>query len=924
MQAPEQFKKFFRRSDQNRDPKTDQKNNREKDFPKIKINENQNMPKDLYRDIQSKEIQGKEIQGKERQSIEKQSIERERDLLGQSFYNQNALGQNNLSPNIPFIQPRTQSQQKKTFNFVSSIKKFSTISIAFISAVILIASLYIACRAFDFNPIDKFLSFFVNPTPQNYQPFKPSGQFAAALDFLPQDRNLAEEKLKELQGIVSPAVDARRNYILAQISQRSGNLKEAFDLYSKINLTIIPYLADRVLLHKAEIAGELGDEKLVIDYCHRIINYFPHSLSVASAHYELGRSFLRQSNFAAAEREFAKVNSEFPGTQQSIGALYYLGKLAKDNTVKNSDWEKYLFESPNGRFSTDIIAAWTDANVDLSNSQKAAIGLSYYEKGNKEKAYSYLSANPSVFLFEKTWLPLAQIQIEKKLKVEANNTLLEGLKRFPNSAAYDEAIGLLIRNSSVAEFSSFVQTLTNSSSREKAAYLIWKLASISKDAEKKNLWVKIQEEYPETLLAERASSERFWEAYKSGQIETAKQIGLVHIKKYNTHRGTAKVRFWLAKQAEIEGDRSRAATLYQEILNSQPANYYTYRAQGRLKSLSGGIDPGWSLASGITLGNGSPSFQAEDFQTLRQSLNLASDKTWTWPLPLEEISRLHPTLQDLLILNLWQESQSLMPAHYEKDYPALHAWYLVRVQEKVTDAIRVASSQIEKRKMRIGEGLDYWLISYPFVFSEFSYRASVKQGFDPLLLQALMRQESRFQHRVVSSAKAIGLCQLMPGTAKEVAFSVGAPTPDFEMLCNPAYNIELGAKYLGDLIKQFGGQTQLAVAAYNAGPGSVNKWLKAKPNIDPDLFVETIPFKETQGYVINVLENYWIYGSLYDVVYSGQRPKVAIGPVSKSGTQSENSTLISSNSLNSSGANPNNNVGLNEIESGLTSVPLTI
>jgi hypothetical protein len=68
-------------------------------------------------------------------------------------------------------------------------------------------------------------------------------------------------------------------------------------------------------------------------------------------------------------------------------------------------------------------------------------------------------------LFEKTWLPLAQIQIEKKLKVEANNTLLEGLKRFPNSAAYDEAIGLLIRNSSVAEFSSFVQTLTNSSSR---------------------------------------------------------------------------------------------------------------------------------------------------------------------------------------------------------------------------------------------------------------------------------------------------------------------------------------------------------------------------------------------------------------------------------------------------------------------------
>jgi soluble lytic murein transglycosylase len=76
---------------------------------------------------------------------------------------------------------------------------------------------------------------------------------------------------------------------------------------------------------------------------------------------------------------------------------------------------------------------------------------------------------------------------------------------------------------------------------------------------------------------------------------------------------------------------------------------------------------------------------------------------------------------------------------------------------------------------------------------------------------------------------------------------------------------------LSGLLKQFNGQGHLAVAAYNAGPGSVSKWLKNNPNADPDWFVETIPFQETQKYVINVFENYWVYSNLMQKVYAEKK-----------------------------------------------------
>lgn len=135
------------------------------------------------------------------------------------------------------------------------------------------------------------------------------------------------------------------------------------------------------------------------------------------------------------------------------------------------------------------------------------------------------------------------------------------------------------------------------------------------------------------------------------------------------------------------------------------------------------------------------------------------------------------------------------------------------------------------------------------------------------LTLAVIRQESAFQQDAVSSAGALGLMQLMPGTAKGVAKKVGLPYAKGRLTSDPDYNISLGRAYLGDMIDRFGGSYVLAIASYNAGPGRVAEWLvknrdPRRKNVDTIDWIESIPFSETRNYVQRVIENLQVYRQL--------------------------------------------------------------
>ncbi|OYX00342.1 MAG: hypothetical protein B7Z15_20400, partial [Rhizobiales bacterium 32-66-8] len=152
----------------------------------------------------------------------------------------------------------------------------------------------------------------------------------------------------------------------------------------------------------------------------------------------------------------------------------------------------------------------------------------------------------------------------------------------------------------------------------------------------------------------------------------------------------------------------------------------------------------------------------------------------------------------------------------------------------------------------------------PFNFPKGGVPDDAALAADRAAVYAIARQESMFQIDAVSSAGARGLMQLMPGTAREVARDVGVDYSPGRLVSDAAYNALLGSTYLGTQLARYDGSLVLAAAAYNAGPGNANKWIRAygdprAANVDPVIWVELIPFQETRLYVKRVLGNYLVY-----------------------------------------------------------------
>ena len=140
------------------------------------------------------------------------------------------------------------------------------------------------------------------------------------------------------------------------------------------------------------------------------------------------------------------------------------------------------------------------------------------------------------------------------------------------------------------------------------------------------------------------------------------------------------------------------------------------------------------------------------------------------------------------------------------------------------------------------------------------------QNVDKSLVLSVIRQESEFFRAAKSRTGALGLMQLMPNTAKEVARKLKIKYQKSKLITDENYNIRLGSYYLKYLLKRYEGSKVLTLAAYNAGPANLKKWLSnmgdpRKRGVDPLVWIELIPYPETRNYIKRVLEAIWIYDS---------------------------------------------------------------
>ena len=320
--------------------------------------------------------------------------------------------------------------------------------------------------------------------------------------------------------------------------------------------------------------------------------------------------------------------------------------------------------------------------------------------------------------------------------------------------------------------------------------------------------------------------------------------------------------FWVGKWVTKLGQEQKAKEAYKYVIANFPYSYYAWRSASVLGLDVGNFNSVRELSPEIEpLRRSVPPVGSETFKEL-YLLGQDRDAWFQWETEFQ--NQIQPSVAEQFTEGLIRLTQGDYLAGIDK---------VAKLEDRTKPEEKAEYQALSKR-------MAYWQARYPFPYVQPIKKWSKEDGINPLLVVGLMRQESRFQKDARSVADAAGLMQVLPSTAKWIAPQIKEDFRDFE-LTDPSDNIRLGTWYLDYTHNKYQGNSLLAIASYNAGPGNVNKWLKTLPTEDPDEFVEAIPFNETKNYVRQVLGNYWNYLRLYNpqtsklvAQYSKEHPKL--------------------------------------------------
>jgi len=316
--------------------------------------------------------------------------------------------------------------------------------------------------------------------------------------------------------------------------------------------------------------------------------------------------------------------------------------------------------------------------------------------------------------------------------------------------------------------------------------------------------------------------------------------------------GAPRARFWLAKAALAGGDTTAANAQLRAAAAAAPWDYYGLRAA----ALLAGAPP-------LALTEGAPDVPPADWPAAEAWL-----ATWAGP----EDSAARRTLTEGLP---WQRGLELLHAGLRQEAAdqftglindvAGQPWLLYRLARALDGEGQTAAAARTAARL-IGERPDapreLLRLAYPDGYLDLATDAAKANGFPPLLLLALIRQESFFDPNAGSSAGALGLTQVIPSTADEIAGQIDEPDFTYADLFRPGVSLRFGSHYLGSQLNLFEGDIPAALAAYNGGPGNSLQW-RESAGADPDVFLEVISLSETRAYVELVLEHYARYRYAY-------------------------------------------------------------
>lgn len=681
------------------------------------------------------------------------------------------------------------------------------------------------------------------PAPRETADNAPANDQSVVLQLATQPPAVRTEALNTfLAGETAQGLEqSRARYLLASDLLNQGQPAAALELLDNLAQDY-PVLAPHVRLKQAEAEAAVGDSAAAQAIWQTIVADDPTHPAAAVAGHQLGKAN------PEVWQQLVTTQPDHPQSVESAIALLQANPEAPNRKDLLILIASHGLHHPNyGTYLEQLVQNYSS---NLTPAQWQAVGFGYWEAGEYDKAGSAYAQAPDspVNLYR-----AGRGQQIGKQKVEAIAAYRKLAQTFPDD---NEAATGLLKLADMVPSPDALKTLDQviaqfphraAEALLKRADLLDKMGSPASATQARQS-ILSQHSGSETAAALRL--ERAKQAADAGDIATAIDWATQTVDANGDSDLSAEASFWLGKWYQRQGQTGAAQQRYTWTLKHHPESYYAWRSAVFL---------GWDVGDFDTVRSRNPEVV---LPPRRQPLPAGSD-----------------TLQELYLLGQDAEAWAVWQTEFENPQDPT-------VAEQFTDGVL---------RLGVGDNLDgiyelsslawrddpadldafaplqqtatYWQSVYPFPYGQLIQTWSQQYQLNPMLVTALIRQESRFEAGIQSVAGAQGLMQVMPATAEWIMGQTGETGLELTV---PEDSIKLGTWYLDYTHREYSNNSLFAVASYNAGPGNVSSWIDRFGVNDPDEFVEQIPFGETQNYVESVMGGYWNYLRLYNPAIANQ------------------------------------------------------
>ena len=370
------------------------------------------------------------------------------------------------------------------------------------------------------------------------------------------------------------------------------------------------------------------------------------------------------------------------------------------------------------------------------------------------------------------------------------------------------------------------------------------------DEQADSVFRELYAKYPKGPYAERAAWRAGWWAFRHDRHQDATAFFESAASTFPRSDYRPAYLYWSARSREHVADTEGASAVHRIVTADYLNSYYGRLAYARLQKL------GTKPASGTP--DAPPPAPAEP--------------------PTAELIRL------LLALGLHEQARDelLFAQRTYGDTPLVGAtlgWVhnklgdlrlgIVQMKRAYPQYLSAEGSRLPAEVLKVVFPLEHWALIQKY---------AVALNLDPYFMAALINQESAFDPRIKSAAGAIGLMQVLPSTGRQYARKLGLKRYGTVSLTRPETNVQIGMAYFADILRRQGDATR-ALIGYNAGELRVSQWDAERPGLEPEEYIDDIPFPETQSYVRKILGTAEDYRKLYGEEPAGAKPQKPRNPV---------------------------------------------